>query len=209
MTRPQACLTQPPSKASLVYSHIIVYRLVMNVLYRGGYRRRFERVLEHVPAATRSLCDLCFGDTYVAEWCRARGITWTGIDLNRVFCERAVRRGFDAVCTDLLTADLPVADVYVMAGSLYHFHQTLPLLLDRILARTKRLILSEPVRNLSADRGLLGWFARRAADPGTGRAEFRFDAERLIAALRTEQERLGFKLSILSSDRDLVVEIVS
>jgi hypothetical protein len=200
-------MTSP--KTSLVYSHILVYRLVMNVLYRGGYRRRFEHVLEHVPAATRSLCDLCFGDTYVAEWCRTRGITWTGIDVNRVFCERAVRRGFDAVCADLLSADLPVADVYLMAGSLYHFHETLPLLLDRILSRTRRFIVSEPVQNLSASKGLLGWIARRAADPGTGHAEFRFDKERLIAALGVEQQRLGFQLSILSSDRDLVVEIVS
>src|SRR6186997_1587632 len=107
---------------SLVYSHIYVYRAVMNLLYKGRYRARFEDITGLLENGTRSVCDLCFGDTVIAEWCRSRGIEWTGVDLNPHFCSRARRKGFRVLEGDLLTLDLPAADVFVMAGSLYHFH---------------------------------------------------------------------------------------
>jgi hypothetical protein len=195
------------SRTSLVYSNMLAYRLVMNVLYSGGYRTRFDRILARVPADTHSVCDLCFADTYIAEWCRARGISWIGIDINRGFCERAARQGFRAVQADLLTAELPQADVYLMAGSLYHFHDSLPQLLERILKRSRLFILSEPIRNLSSKGGLLGWLARHATNPGTRPQEFRFDSASLLGALHREQERLGFNLAVVSQARDLLVEI--
>ncbi|HEV8613357.1 MAG TPA: class I SAM-dependent methyltransferase [Gemmatimonadales bacterium] len=195
------------TKTSLVYSHILIYRLVMNVLYRGGYRTRFQRILERVPRGTRSLCDLCFGDTYIAEWCRAREIAWTGIDLNQGFCARAVRKGFHALCADVLSTELPEADVYVMAGSFFYFHNSMPRLLERILSRTRLFVLSEPVRNLASSSGFVGRLASRSTDPGSGHTPFRFDAESLVRSLRAEQSRVGFKLAIISEHRDLLVEL--
>src|SRR5262249_14215697 len=118
-------------------------------------------------------------------------------------------QGFDARRADLLTADLPPADVYLMAGSLYHFHLSLPILFDRIFERTDRLVLSEPVRNLSDQPGPIGWMARRAANPGDGHAQFRFGRQSLTAALDQERARIGFEWRVVSEDRDLLVEVTA
>jgi hypothetical protein len=192
---------------SLVYSHIAIYRIVMNLLYAGGYSARFRNILDLFGPDVRSVCDLCFGDTLIAETCRSRDIEWTGIDVNRYFCDRASQRGHRAIEGELFSVDLPKADVYVMAGSLYHFHDRLGPLLDRILARTDRFLLSEPIRNLSSSGGLLARFAKRSADPGTGDAPFRYCESSLQEALRSEQERIGFQMRIVSKKRDMLLEI--
>lgn len=193
-----------PGETSLVYSHIAWYRLAMNVLYGGAYRRRFQRVVAQIPAGSRTVCELCFGDTWIARWCRDRDIAWTGFDLNRHFVERASRLGFDVRLGDIMTTTLPAADVYVMAGSLYHFHDCLPGLLERILGRTSRFVLSEPVRNLSSGPGLVGWLARRAANPGDGPAPFRYTATSLPEALARCRDELGYRIVVVSQDRDLL-----
>jgi hypothetical protein len=193
---------------SLVYSNVHVYRLVMNVLYGGQYRRRFQDILDLLGPDVRSVCDLCFGDTIIADSCRARGIEWTGVDLNRTFCDTARRRGHRVVHGSVFTADLPEADVFVMAGSLYHFHDRLPELFDRIWARTGRLVLSEPVQNLSSRSGLLGWWARRSANAGDGHQAFRFTEATLVDALRLEQARRpGLVYRVTAVGRDALLDI--
>jgi hypothetical protein len=192
---------------SLVYADIRVYRLVMSLLYGGGYRRRFQRIIDLIGPEVCSVCDLCFGDTVIAEWCRSRRIRWVGVDLNHRFCERARNHGFDAREGDLFAMELPSASVFVMAGSLYHFHTRLTELFDLILGRTSRLILSEPVRNVSSRRGLLGWWARRAANAGSGRAAFRYEEATLLEALREQQQRKHFVFRVVSIDRDMLLEI--
>jgi len=194
-------------KTSFVYSNIHVYRFVMNLLYKGAYRQRFANILQMVNPGTRSICELCFGDTIVAAWCRSHGVRWTGIDFNQHLCERAQKLGFNAIQGDILSRELPRADLYVMAGSLYHFHKDLPSLFDSILGSTDRVFLSEPVRNLSGEPGLIGWWARRSANPGTGHAPFRYDERSLLAAIKQQQERKGFNFRVVSSDRDLLLEI--
>jgi hypothetical protein len=189
---------------SLVYSHILVYRLAMNVLYAGRYRRRFQDLVNLLDGAS-SVCDLCFGDTVVARWCAAHDVRWTGVDLNPHFCARARRLGYAVIEGDVLSAHLPPADVYLMAGSLYHFHDQLPALFDAIWQKTPRWILSEPVRNLSSARGLLGWWAGRSANPGDGHPTFRYTGTSLLDALREHQRRRGFTVRVVSSARDMVV----
>ncbi len=192
---------------SLVYSNIHAYRLVMNGLYGGKYRQRFHDVIDVIGPEVRSVCDLCFGDTVVADWCREHGIAWTGVDLNPTFCATAERRGHRVMRGDLFAVDLPAADVFVMAGSLYHFHDQLPDLFDRIWARTSRLVLSEPVRNLSSRGGLIGWWARRSANAGDGHAEFRFTEATLLDAIGREQARRPLQYRLVSVGRDAVVDI--
>jgi hypothetical protein len=194
-------------RQSLIYSQIHLYRLAMNLLYRGRYRQRFVDIVELIGPRVRSVCDLCFGDIFIAEWCRARGIRWIGIDLNRRFCERARRRGFEVIEGDLFAVKLPDADVFVIAGSLYHFHARLSLLFDNILRHTNRFILSEPIQNLSSQGGVLGWWAQRSADPGSGHAVFRYNEQSLLAGLREQQRRKGFQYRIVSIDRDILLEI--
>lgn len=190
---------------SLIYSHIHVYRSAMNLLYRGRYRRRFRDVIDLIGTDTGSVCDLCFGDTMIADWCRAHLIRWTGVDLNPYFCARARRRGHHVIVGDLFSVGLPSADVFVMAGSLYHFHDRLSGLFDLVWRRTRRLILSEPVRNLSSQRGVIGWWARRSADPGDGHRTFRYGEHTLLEALGQQQARHGFTFQVVSVGRDMLV----
>src|SRR6185369_996859 len=55
---------------SIVYSHIYLYRIAMNLLYSGKYYRRFTDIVDSMGSGVSSVCDLCFGDTVIAEWCR-------------------------------------------------------------------------------------------------------------------------------------------
>ena len=191
--------------ASLVYSHIYLYRSAMNLLYAGRYRRRFRDIVDLIGEDTRSVCDLCFGDTMIADWCRGRGIRWTGVDLNPHFCARARRAGHHVIEGDLFAVDVPTADVFVMAGSLYHFHDRLSRLFDLVWRHTGSFVLSEPVHNLSAQKGPIGWWARRSADPGDGLATFRYDGHALLEALREQQRRQEFAFRVVSVDRDMLV----
>ncbi|MFV1987965.1 MAG: class I SAM-dependent methyltransferase [Gemmatimonadota bacterium] len=190
----------------LVYRNILLYRTAMNVLYKGGYVRRFEALANRVGDA-RSVCDLCFGDLYLAKWCARRGVDWVGVDLNLRFCDRARRRGFPVVEGDLLRVELPRADVHVMAGSLYHFHDRLGDLLDRVFAKTDRLLLSEPIENVMREDGVIGRLAARVSDPGTGPTRFRYDEPGLLAALEEHSDRIGFNIRTYSRARDLVLEM--
>ena len=90
---------------SIVYSNIHLYRLVMNLLYSGGYRQRFCRVCDLLGDDVSSVCDLCFGDTMIAAWCRERGVSWVGFDINRHFCDRARGLGFEVGEGDILEAE--------------------------------------------------------------------------------------------------------
>jgi hypothetical protein len=190
---------------SLIYSHIRLYRSAMNVLYLGGYRRRFDNILALLGGHEASVCDLCFGDTIIADWCAAHRILWTGVDLNPSFCARARKRGHHVIEGDLLSVALPSADVFVMAGSLYHFHDRLPALFDAVWQRTGRWVLSEPVRNLSAGKGALGRLAKRSANPGDGDATFRYTERTLLDALREQLERHDLTCRVVSVDRDMLV----
>jgi len=196
------------SRRSPIYSHIWYYRAVMNLLYMGTYRQRFLDIIGLMGRDVGSVCDLCFGDTVIAEWCHSQGIRWTGIDINPGFCRRARRLGFEVIEGDVLAVELREADVFVMAGSLYHFHSRLSALFDAIFRHTRRFILSEPIRNVSCRGGVLGWGARRAANAGSGQAAFRYSQRTLLEALEEQRRLKAFTLRVVSVDRDMVVEMV-
>jgi Methyltransferase domain len=190
---------------SLIYSHIQLYRSAMNLLYLGGYRRRFRDVIDLFGEGVGTVCDLCFGDTVIADWCSAHGVRWTGVDLNPYFCARARKRGHQVIEGDLLSVPLPPADVFVMAGSLYHFHDRIPALFDAVWEQTDRWILSEPVRNLSSGGGVVSRWAKRSANPGDRDATFRYTERTLLDALREQQPRHELACRVVSVDRDMLV----
>jgi hypothetical protein len=165
-----------------------------------------EELVREIDGQGRSVCDLCFGDLYVARWCRANGFEWIGVELNPGFCRQARRAGFSVLEGDVLEVDLPKADVYVMAGSLYHFHDRLSELFDAIFRCTSRFILSEPVDNLSNRSGLIGRLARRSGNPGSRPASFRYDEQALLDALDEQKRRIGLHLRLISRGRDLLVQ---
>lgn len=193
----------------MIYRNIRLYRLMMNVLYLGRYTRRFDEVIACLdPARDHTVLEFCFGDVYVAEWCRRHGIEWTGIDLNAHFVDFAAARGYRALHGDLREqTSLPAADVVVTMGSLYHFHDMLAELLERVMAVSRRWVISEPIRNLSSAGGLLGMLASRSADAGHGHEVFRYDERTLAAALAAAcGERYEYELMRLGR-KDAVWEV--
>src|SRR5688572_15763466 len=136
----------------------------MNVLYAGGYKERFNRVIEQIRdlPPNSQILELCFGDTYIADHCKRNGHHWRGIDLNNHFVEQAKKLGYDAHVEDLtISKELPKADVCIMIGSLYHFYPNTPSILSKMLNAADTIIISEPVSNLSSRKGIIGFFAGR------------------------------------------------
>src|SRR5688572_23674838 len=156
----------------------------MNVLYSGGYKERFNLVIEQIKdlPPNSQILELCFGDTYIAEFCEKNGYRWVGFDLNRHFVEQAQHYGFSAQCIDLtVCTNLPKADVCIMMGSLYHFHPRSLSILTKMSVASNTIIISEPVSNLSSNKGIIGYFAKRAASVGKGNEMFRYDLISLSA----------------------------
>lgn len=193
---------------SLIYSGLPVYRMVMNVLYAGKYRERFEEVMRFVGPEVKRVVELCFGDIRIAEACRCRGIEWQGYDANPVFVNHARQKGFAAFEANLLEpVNLPAGDLCVMMGSFYHFHGHEGNLIAGMLKAAPQVILSEPVRNLSSAPGLVGYLARRAAGTGLGQTGFRFNDETLLSLLDELSGKAGFQYEVLSRKRDWIVRL--
>lgn len=198
------------SKVSLIYRNVWLYRLMMNVLYTSGYKQRFEqveRVIENYKP--KSVLELCFGDIFIAEYCKSKNISWVGIDSNTNFVSYAKRKGFDGRCIDLLSlSKLPKADVCIIIGSLYHFHNDVNLFLSRMLEMSDTLIISEPIKNLSDQKGLIGWIAKKSANAGKGDEHFRYNQVTLIEMLNKEAQQLNFNFKVISFyKKDIIIVI--
>ncbi len=174
---------------SLVYRSAHGYELVMRVLYGRHYGARLRAVAEQVPGGS-SILELCPGPgALYRRHLRGRACAYTGADVNPEFVARLRRLGANAVVLDLRGPDpLPEADVIIMQASLYHFLPRADRIVERMLgAARERVIVAEPIRNLSSSR--LPWLAalgRRGTDPGSGSGhEQRFDEpalDQLMAA---------------------------
>ena len=105
----------------------------------------------------------------------------------------AILHRIDARRLDLSDASepLPTADVAIIQASLYHFLPDADQIIERMLtAALDRVIVSEPIRNLSTSSipgvALLG---RRAADPGVGGHDERFTEATLDQLLARHRDR--------------------
>jgi hypothetical protein len=173
------------NKYSLIYRNIYIYRTIMIILYSGKYLNRFKSVTDVLSEKQcGSVTELCFGDIYLAQWCKNNGVRWTGIDVNEQFVSFAIKQGYDAKCLDLLDfPDLQKSSVIVMMGSLYHFNNILPELIDYVMKLCDKFIISEPIKNLSNSQSLVGWIAKRSANSGNGNELFRFTKDTLMGRL--------------------------
>ena len=195
---------------SLIYRNIWLYRAMMNVLYSSGYKKRFEKVIRVIEDwKPKSLLELCFGDVIIAGYCKLNNIKWTGIDCNQTFVKHAISKNLDAKEANLLTLpEFPKADVCVIMGSLYHFQSDIHSLLSKMLKATDRIVISEPVKNLSDRKNIVGRIARRSANAGSGNEYFRYDESRLIKVIEEESKKLKFNFKVIDSyKKDLIITI--
>jgi hypothetical protein len=184
----------------------------MNILYGGRYKGRFYEVIEQIKdlPANSQILELCFGDTYIADYCKKNGHRWKGIDLNKHFVRNAQKLGYDASYDDLASRqELPKANVCIMVGSLYHFYpDTLPML-SKMVKAANTIIISEPVSNLSNRKGIIGFLAKRSASVGQGHETFRYDAVSFPAMINEYSAILNY--TIVSTQRfgkDLIIKII-
>ena len=195
---------------SLIYRHIWLYQGLMNILYGFGYKKRFEQVIRviahHKP---KSVLELCFGDVFMARYCTSHHIQWQGIDTNEYFVRRAIAKGFDAHCADLLdSSGLDKAEMLIIIGSLYHFQKDIHSLLSRMVSASQKIIISEPINNLSDQTNWLGWIARKSTNAGNGEESFRYTNSSLLEMLAEESRTLHFTFHVVGYyKRDCLVLI--
>lgn len=180
--------------ASLIYRSSVGYELLMLALYGRHYSGRMRAVAQQVPTGA-SVLELCCGPgTLYLRYLRGRVSGYVGVDVNRRFVERLVRRGVAANRLDLATGDepFPAADVVILQASLYHFLPAPERILDRMLAAAQdRVVVSEPVRNLaSSDLPIVSRIGRHAADPGVGGHAQRFTEETLAGLMARYREQV-------------------
>jgi hypothetical protein len=193
---------------SIIYQNIRMYRTVMQILYRGKYRQRFSDITTLLDTTDTTIIELCFGDIYIAEYCRKTAKQWSGFDMNRSFVSHAKRKGFSAFTTDLSKlAPLPSADVGIIAGSLYHFHPIINPFLSLLLASAGKVIISEPILNLTCRKGLFGAIAARLSDAGKGKEPFRYTRSTMVEMLDNQAGALHFHYEIISEAKDLLIRI--
>jgi SAM-dependent methyltransferase len=182
------------SSTSVIYRSATGYELLMRALYGRHYADRMRAVADQVPAEATVL-ELCCGPgTLYTRHLHDRASGYIGLDVNRTFVSRLRSRGVDARVMDLADPGLPLpgADVAIIQASLYHFLPDAGSIVDRMLAAaTERVVVAEPIRNLSSSRlpgiGLLG---RRAADPGVGGHDQRFTEASLDQLMEAYAERV-------------------
>jgi len=180
----------------------------MNVLYLGRYRQRFQDINSVMAPDDRQIIELCFGDIYIAEYCKKSLRQWTGYDINDVFVNYALERGHNAVNADILSLKkLPYADVLIFAGSLYHFSKNLHQLWQLMTSCATKIILSEPIKNITSAKNFIGKIGARASAVRNGAEAFRFERDSLIQMLDCFQETYNFTYEIVSEKKDILIVI--
>jgi hypothetical protein len=180
----------------------------MNLLYRGRYRKRFHCVENCLGQS--DVVELCFGDIYLARFCKKNKLKWTGYDINPDFVKHARRREYNAICADISKLEqFEPAGNCVMMGSFYHFFDNFEEILAKMLTCADRIIISEPVKNISAGKGVVGKIAQSSSDVGEGREAFRFNEKTLTGTLDLYKEKLSFNYSIekcFKKDMIIIIE---
>ena len=181
----------------------------MNMIYLGKYNQRFRIVTNLLNLKKdKTIVELCFGDTLIANWCRLNNLVWVGFDINDEFIKNARSKGFNAQYKDILKfEDLPKSDVVILMGSLYQFNKRLNDLISSIMKSTNKFIVSEPIINLASKNNIIGYFAKRLTKVGKGNEIFRYDYDSLHHALKNACSD-KFKISeIKRTKKDLILVI--
>lgn len=181
----------------------------MNLIYSGNYFNRFKNIFKIIDdKKSKSLLELCFGDTIIADYCGKNNIFWKGLDLNQKFVDYAKAKGHDAVCKDVLFADsFNKVDICIICGSFYHFNNDQRIqLLKKMFSASDTIIISEPIVNLSANKGIIGYIAKHSANAGKGNESFRFDKQSFITMLEETKQLFNFSYTISGFiNKDIIV----
>ena len=181
----------------------------MNILYSGKYKNRFTDVISLIEKnGSKSVVELCFGDIYIARYCKANDIKWIGYDISEYFVLTAKKNGFNAIKKDILKLNVyDPADTCVMVGSLYHFHDQVELLLSALLKNYKHIIISEPIKNLTNSNSFFKFISNKLTNAGKGTEAFRYNENTFIKEFNSFSKKLNFKYNVIKKNRDILIEI--
>ncbi len=193
---------------SLVYKNIYWYRLILNILYLGKYKKRFQKVCELIEDNVQTVNELCFGDIHIAKYCKDNGIEWRGYDLNRTFVSYAKERNFNAHCVNILEfKDFQKVDLFIIQGSLYHFHKNISPLFDQIFLHSKRLIIAEPIKNVSQMIWPFSLIGRKMSNAGNGDEGFRYTQETLEKLVEDYKDKYNYKIDKYYLGKDMMLDL--
>jgi len=149
----------------------------MLALYGRHYRARYEAIADLIPEGA-TVVDLCCGPGVLySKHLREKSVRYIGIDSNPLFVARVSRSGAQGVVADLAKPEpIPEGDYVVMQASLYHFLPNAKPIVERMIAAAReRVIVAEPIRNITGSRfRLLSAIGRSLTDAGRGGEGLRF-----------------------------------
>jgi trans-aconitate methyltransferase len=167
----------------LIYSHPLIYQLFMRLIYGKEYDARLKTIADLIEPGW-SVLDICCGDCRLKKFMEPN-CEYLGLDVNPRFVEWAKKSGTNAKSADVRTSSWPTVDCVVLIASLYHFiPKHSEIILKALATAKKRVILSEPVNNLSQKSRMLSWLSSHLADPGTTWSNERFDNKKLLSFLQ-------------------------
>ena len=176
--------------SSIIYSNERLYRVLMRALYGRHFEARYRVLADEIPAHS-SVIDLCAGDCYLyRRYLRSKSVSYLGLDLSPALVTAAQKHGVEAREFDVWRDDIPPAEVVLMQASLYHFLPQAEKVVAKMLAAARnKVIIAEPIRNLSSSR--LAWLAklsRRLTKPAPEQSSYsgaRFDENSLTAVFES------------------------
>ena len=123
----------------------------MRILYGKYFEGRYLSVAEQIPAQT-SVVDVCAGNVYLFQkYLKQKSVNYLALDNSPEFVHWAHTQQVNAKLFDIRTENVPQGDYVVMMASLYQFLPEAKDIVSRLIgAAKKKVILSEPVSNLSA-----------------------------------------------------------
>jgi hypothetical protein len=152
----------------------------MRLLYGRHLSARLAAASAEIPAGCHVI-DVCSGDGRLyREYLRHKPVRYQALDLSPQMVGWMSEHGIDARTFDVRSEALPSADVIVMLSSLYQFQPDAASVVERMVEAARvRVIITEPVRNVSESRNpILRFVARRLTETrsdASGQEIHRFD----------------------------------
>lgn len=193
-------------KTSLIYRIPLLYTLLIRILYGKNYNARTQLVAEEIPDGA-SVLDICCGDCTLYSLALKERVSYVGVDINPYFIKKAKKHSIKALQMDIISDEIPKSEYVVMQGSLYQFFPNYKKIVDKLLdSATKKVIISEPIKNLSdSDNPIIAFIAKHSANPGTGHKMARFNDKTLHNLFEENYKDLIEKFKYIPGNRELIV----
>jgi len=180
----------------LIYHSAFLYHLMMQVIYGKDFVNRYKLVADNIDR-NWSVLDLCCGDCYLKKFLD-KSAHYEGRDFNDTFIRSARAHGIVVEHCDIKKGVnvKEKFDCVIMMGSMYHFIPDADKVLSRMKAvASKRVIISEPVKNIVTSKNKMVSFIARALT-NTGGEEISEIKRLSLDEVKMLYERNGVSYSI-------------